>query len=152
MKKSVFGETVKNLHRCPAYAVLYGLGFLYGITSLAVLFRLMWELFIGKKTPVFFRLPLMAVCLVLSAAFFRLMKCISSAVWVWLFGAGEESDNRRYLPFAAGICVSLLAAGGFRDMAAVIGYYTATDLCVMPFTMVAAWLAVRAFNRIDCIL
>lgn len=71
------------------------------------------------------------------------MKNISTSVWLWLFGEEEKSDNRRYLPFVVGICISFLAAVGFRDITCVIGYYAAVDLCVLPLTMVAAWLLVR---------
>ena len=83
-------------------------------------------------------------CLALSVALLCMMKRISTAIWLWLFGEGEEkSDNRRYLPFAVGLCVSLLAAVGFQDISCVIGYYAAVDLCMLPLAMVAAWLLVR---------
>lgn len=157
MKKSVFSETAK-------VSVLYSLVFLYGMTSLAVFWRLAWELGVvqlkeitlSKGTPaaqavsvagaayVTGILLLAMFFLILSVALLCLMKRISIAIWLWLFGEGEEkSDNRRYLPLAVGICVSLLAALGFRDISCVVGYYAAVDLCVLPLALVAAWLPVR---------
>ena len=180
MKKSAFSETVKarisekvisekrtlqgtfsglsakHLHQHPWSAVLHSLAFLYGVTSLAVFWRLAWELGARQLKEITLAcsissmvhatgiLLLAMLCLALSVALLCLMKRISTVLWIWLFGEGEEkSDNRRYLPFTAGICVSLLAAVGFRDIACVIGYYAAVDLCVLPFAVAAAWLLAR---------
>lgn len=158
MKKSVFSETAK-------VSVLYSLAFLYGVTSTAVFWRLAWEFGVRRMKEItlsrgitsaseavsmvptvyvigilFFTL----LCIVFSAVFLWMMKRISTSIWLWLFGEGEEkSDNRRYLPLAVGLCVSLLAAVGFQDISCVIGYYAAVDLCMLPLAMVAAWLLVR---------
>ena len=143
MKKSVFSETTK-------VSILYILAFLYGMTSTAVFWRLAWEFGVVRLKKVAFAFSISSIvhviwilflaifCLALSMVLLCLMKRISTAVWLWLFGEEEEkSDNRRYLPFAVGICVSLLAAVGFRDISCVIGYYAAVDLCVLPLVMVA---------------
>ena len=126
------------------------------MTSLAVFWRLAWELVVRRLKEVAFVFSISSIvhviwilfpaifCLALSVIPLCLMKNISTSVWLWLFGEGEEkSDNRRYLPFVVGICISFLAAVGFRDISCVIGYYAAVDLCVLPLTMVAAWLLVR---------
>lgn len=149
MKKSVFHETVK-------VSVLYSLAFLYGMTSTAVFWRLAWEFGVRRMKQAAFAFSIASImyviwllflaifCLILSVLLLCLMKRLSTAVWLWLFGEGEEkNDNGRYLPLAVGICVSLLAAVGFRDISCVIGYYAAVDLCVLPLVMVAAWLFVR---------
>ena len=180
MKKSVFSETAKafisekisskkrtlrgafpclcakSLHQHPWHVILYSLAFLYGMTSLAVFWRLAWELVVRRLKEVAFVFSISSIvhviwilfpaifCLALSVILLCLMKNISTSVWLWLFGEEEEkSDNRRYLPFVVGICISFLAAVGFRDISCVIGYYAAVDLCVLPLTMVAAWLLVR---------
>ena len=180
MKKSVFSETAKafisekmilkkrtlqgafpclcakSLHQHPRYAVLYSLAFLYGMTSMAVFWRLAWEIgvrhlkevalafSISSIVHVIWILFLAIFCLALSVVLLCLMKRISTAVCLWLFGEREEkSDNSRFRPLAAGICVSFLVAVGFRDISCVIGYYASVDLCVLPLAMVVVWLLVR---------
>ena len=146
----------KSLHQRPWRAVLYSLAFLYGMTSTAVFWRLAWEFGAVQLKQVAFAFSISSImyviwllflvifCLILSVLLLCLMKRISSAVWRWLFGEGEEkNDNRRYLPLAVGSCVSFLAAVGFQDISCVIGYYAAVDLCVLPLAMVAVWLFVR---------
>ena len=148
--------SVKSLHQHPWHVILYSLVFLYGITSTAVFWRLAWEVGVRRLKGITFAISMSAIVhvtgilllvmffLILSVALLCVMKRIRTAIWLWLFGEREEkNDNRRYLPFAVGICVSLLAAVGFQDISCVTGYYAAVDLCVLPLTMVAAWLLVR---------